>query len=467
MHKLIKLCVLLTAALVILLTPITAQELYRIVKVTGKSDTYLLYNRFARLIPDESTIYVLNTFKSNITEIDEQTLALYTKKDPVPYVKLDNKNPDTVHGYYLLRDRLINGKDLFSNITFLGNYINPVIIKFRQRLLMVTPLEFHLKTGIGSEKRYATNTIEFRWFNHSLFPYHTNYSFLGVENEIRQLHNELPGADPRVIVYNDSCFVIYFAYVLAGHEKQKCGLAQINYLEASKTLNITYTAQPIYDKHLFRNSRQKNWIPFVYKNETLLIQSINPFRVLRMINYGTHQISVDIVSESQGNYVPYLKSEPRGGTNVLNLGDYYLSFYHTKSILLTNPLYTYTFGAFTFSTEPPFRLLQMSITPIMPEQFYSGAWISRFIDYALYPVSCFMLDDADTIVLSIGVHDWFGVMGTISLSALLETLAPVNQSHDNSILQHEKHLKHHHSYHHSRVKGHHGADEERSQQVQP
>ena len=421
-------CVALLVIALLLHYQVHSQELYRIVRLAEeKADTYyLLYNNVSRLIPDVDTVYGLNFKISNLTTITGQELSAYSRKDPVPLMKTD-KTADGNTKLYVDRSDLFNGKDLWS-FEYIGNYINPAIGPFRGRLLMVTPLEFHLHTGIGGKKKIATNTIEFMWVNSTGYRYYSNDTYLGIGSEIEQLNTAIVGGDPRMIIYNDSYIEIYFAYVLAGYEYQKVSVVELRYLDHLSLINVTYMIQPIYDKHLFHRSREKNWIPFDYNNETLLIQSINPFRVIKMIGYGTPSIKAEIFSVTHPKYIHYLPGGIRGGSNAIFLPDLnvYLAFYHTKCILLGNPLDTYTMGAYTFSASPPFRLLSMSISPIMHPDFYTGPWISRFIDYAVYPTHLTL--SGDDLLMSFGVHDRQGYLSRFSLKRLLETLAPIEDA---------------------------------------
>ena len=404
------------------------QELYRIVRLAEKANTYyLLYNNISRLIPDAETVQGLNFKIDDLKSITEAELSAYSMESPAPLMKTD-KTADGNTKLYVDRSDLFNGRDIWT-FECIGNYINPAVGPFRGRLLMVTPLEFHLATGIGRKKKVATNTIEFMWVNSSDYFFYTNETYLGIGNEIDPLNVDIVGGDPRMIIYNDSYIEIYFAYVLSGYERQKVSVVALRYLEDLKQINVTYMIQPIYDKHIFQGSREKNWIPFEYKNETLLIQSINPFRVMKMVGYGEPHIKAEIYSITHSKYQHYLSGNIRGGSNAIFLPEHgvYFSFYHTKCILMSgNPLDTYTFGAYTFSATPPFKLLSMSVSPIMHPEFYTGAWISRFIDYALYPTHVSL--SGDELLMSFGVHDRQGYLARFSLKRLLKTLAPIDDA---------------------------------------
>lgn len=95
---------------------------------------------------------------------------------------------------------------------------------------------------------------------------------------------------------------------------------------------------------------------------------------------------------------------------------------------------TYVFGAYTFSSNPPFKLLSISPIPILNEQLYTGILImstsilviyinftyiykgkwnvikNRKLDYIVFPMSIFFEDDSDESIinLSFGHQDAYG-----------------------------------------------------------
>lgn len=122
-----------------------------------------------------------------------------------------------------------------------------------------------------------------------------------------------------------------------------------------------------------------------------------------------------------------IHGELRGGSNAVLIGNQYVAFYHTRTTLPWNNLASYVFGAYAFSSEPPFRMLRMSSTPIMPERLYTGPWASRFIDYCVYPMHIF-LETAETLHMSFGHQDRQGMTARINVTALLKSLVPVSRA---------------------------------------
>ena len=300
--------------------------------------------------------------------------------------------------------------------------MNPSVTYFRGRLLMAASLQMGFT---GSRHKYPTNNVEFRWVNHTNYPFYTEETYLGIENEISELNMEIKGQDPRMIVHNDSFVQLFFTSILNGLQHQKMGVAELRYLSDHGRLNLTYKAQPIIPGYpLDRSLNQKNWSPFIHGDEVYLVQSIHPFTVVRMEGYGLASIEAKIVSHIDYEFEYSIAGELRGGTNALRLDDFYLSFFHVRTKLPYNGMTTYVFGAYTFNLDPPFKLLSVSPTPIMPEGLYTQAWAGRFIDYCVYPMHIFM-KDADTIHMSFGFQDKIGMIGEIRLSSLLRTLVAV------------------------------------------
>lgn len=88
-------------------------------------------------------------------------------------------------------------------------------------------------------------------------------------------------------------------------------------------------------------------------------------------------------------------------------------------------------GAYTFSREPPFTLLEVSPYPIVHDTLYNGPWdhiTQRRIDYCVFPTTFFI--EGGTIFLSLGHQDRSGYVATLDLRAVLDSLLPVH-THDN------------------------------------
>lgn len=388
----------------------------------------IICNRLGRLISDKESVETLNLNPSEMVEMTEGKFKeTYTIGDPLPRIAYSDKSPDDAVRIYTLRSSIMNGDDLFIDYSNVGEYMNPSVLKFRDRLLMLTPLQIGFT---GSEHRPKTGTIEFKWLNSSLYPFHTVTKHLGVENEVHALNELLFGEDPRVQYFNESYFQVYYTYIPPNFNRhaQKMGVAEVRYIAEERSINITYRASPIIPVHpLDSTHSQKNWSPFLYNGQTYLVQSIHPLIVVELQGLGSPEVSAVIKSKFMYEYENGI-GELRGGTNAIRLHDRYLAFYHIRTRLPWNSMTSYVYGAYTFSLEPPFRVLTVSPTPIMePRELWSQRWSSRYIDYCVYPMHIFLVKH-DVLHISFGYQDRWGFVGTMNLTKLLDTMVNITTS---------------------------------------
>lgn len=209
---------------------------------------------------------------------------------------------------------------------------------------------------------------------------------------------------------------------------------------STKPLTVIQNAYPIFFNREAHNRPQKNWTPFVYNETVMLIQSVNPLRVVQVpstalpnITLGEDNIGpleLDLYSEDVLRDLKWEYGHLRGGTNaVLLKKDLYLAFFHSSTQLrYSGGRVTYFFGAFTFSTESnPFRLLEVSPVPIIDELRYQNSWFmghGRNVDYVPYPTSIFLENDF-TLFLTCGHNDQAGFIYRMNLPLLLGSLEKI------------------------------------------
>jgi predicted GH43/DUF377 family glycosyl hydrolase len=155
---------------------------------------------------------------------------------------------------------------------------------------------------------------------------------------------------------------------------------------------------------------------------------------MHVVYYDLNSHEFSDVSLAPRGYYSYRFGDLRGGTNAIELDDYYLSFFHSYTQLPRNAVRTYFMGAYTFTKQKPFRLLSVSPQPIVEDWLYSGSWdpIWKRVDYAIFPMSLILLPDNATLLLSFGRQDTQGFYAHISLSKLLETFEQVVYCDGNS-----------------------------------
>jgi hypothetical protein len=125
--------------------------------------------------------------------------------------------------------------------------------------------------------------------------------------------------------------------------------------------------------------RQKNWSPFIWKNQLCMTYSINPHEVL----------SANVIS---GICKPIaISSFPskwkwgtlRGGTPAQLIDGQYLAFFHsstwsnTRATRSGQKLLHYYMGAYIFSQNPPFKIKKITPFPISSSSFYTKSSLDK------------------------------------------------------------------------------------------
>jgi len=206
-----------------------------------------------------------------------------------------------------------------------------------------------------------------------------------------------------------------------------------------------------FPKHWSRH--QKNWIPFIYKGKTMIVQSFNPLHVMELVEEGSAPFLGEPGCGLPSRWLPekieskaYSKTfsmgslldlgweygELRGGTPAVLLpGEkHFFAFFHTRHHLPGNMLETYFMGAVTWcanSSSSSFHLYSMSKSPIVNISMYEGSWTpnqrgpSR-IDYVVFPLGLILNRDNKSVTISFGHQDREGFIAKIDLHSLLQTM---------------------------------------------
>ncbi|CRX39550.1 hypothetical protein [Estrella lausannensis] len=153
--------------------------------------------------------------------------------------------------------------------------------------------------------------------------------------------------------------------------------------------------------------REKNWVPFEFEGHLLLSYSLAPHRVFLL---SKEQASCrEIFSSDRELYWPF--GEMRGGTPALLIdSDRYLSFFHSSCPMATihsdsESMPHYFFGAYTFSSKPPFHLLSISPDPIVGLGFYTSANYAPYWHPVRVVFPCGFLIEADHFWVFFGKQD--------------------------------------------------------------
>lgn len=211
------------------------------------------------------------------------------------------------------------------------------------------------------------------------------------------------------------------------------------------------------DRGTTKTSSQKNWGPMIFKKELHFVYSVSPLVIVKPeakdpqpIKHITEKINaqfVDVVSSSDclgthqgahGQPRHWSFGVYRGGTPAMMVRGQYLAFMHTRSNSdIITKFSFYVMGAYTFSTQMPFKLTAISPKPITDDLFKAYDRIMRVV---VFPMT-FYLEDKDgneipegieepnprdtNVVLTLGLNDADTGVVKMNLDLLLASLRPV------------------------------------------
>lgn len=232
--------------------------------------------------------------------------------------------------------------------------------------------------------------------------------------------------DARLILIKDRLYMIYsdncdFKITKGGF---RIYIAEVKLIEGKFVLeNIECLSQ--FPGESFQK-REKNWVPFVYKEHLLLAYSLQPHLIFKPI-FGKGRCETFAFSccDFEWNW-----GELRGGTPGLINDSCYLAFFHTCQPLETiqsqeKNILHYFMGAYTFALQPPFEILSMSHEPIFGSGFYEG---TNYKPYwhpinAIFP--CGFVFDESYIWIAYGRQDHESWIIKLDKKKLLQSLVPV------------------------------------------
>eukprot|EP01038_Epipyxis_sp_PR26KG_P011749 gene11749-15721_t len=359
--------------------------------------------------------------------ITSEELAKYELGEPLPGYQMIYSHEENLD---LALARSFNqieslSEPLIYNISQICDQCkNPSIMYWQDRVLMCT--EFH----------WHPSSLIFAWINVSGFPF-INDHYLGISNGAKEIDGTIMhGIDCRMLPTSKESFTVSYGNPDVSPMRVSIGHININsenQLAKFSHLYRSITPDPLNDPSEF-HSKQKNWVPFNYKNSVYYLVRINPMHVVNILDHtqvndlNSDVISTLSISKTLARDIPWKFGELRGGSNaVLVNNTYYLAFFHSIHTLPLFNTKTYYIGAYTFSAEPPFSMLSISPFPVYDPFIYSGKWINvrnTVANYVPYPTGIILKDDI--LTLSFGKNDESGFVGRIKLGKLLKNMVPVN-----------------------------------------
>jgi len=178
----------------------------------------------------------------------------------------------------------------------------------------------------------------------------------------------------------------------------------------------------MHDRHHLTRTWEKNWSPFIWNDLFLLIYSIQPHEII-FPNFQTGWAQT--VYESTTDDIDWRWGPIRGGTPARLVNGDYLSFFHSvapfqSEVTRASDKLHYFMGAYTFSSEPPFRITAISPHPINHETFYTDSDAPKLV---IYPGG--FVDEEDRFVVTYGKDDREVWIALINKDSLYNSLVPV------------------------------------------
>lgn len=219
-------------------------------------------------------------------------------------------------------------------------------------------------------------------------------------------------------IYNDCLDVVNPSLV----DRRDMYIAQI--IQSNGHFELTQPIKLTHKQKYLKDICQKNWVPFVWNDDTLLLSyKINPHEILypNLSNGICEPVYETFFSENW----PW--GQLRGGTQALLVDGEYLAFFHSSLYLssdvsLGHCLRHYFIGAYTFSSVPPFEITKISKEPIIAEGFYTT---SDFDQRVVFP--CGYIIAGSKIYLAYGKDDCEIWIAEIDKVQLMKTLKQVER----------------------------------------
>lgn len=212
--------------------------------------------------------------------------------------------------------------------------------------------------------------------------------------------------DPRPILYAGKLIL-----VVNDPQQHKCKNKMALMILSLKTLeqNISSIAPEIVVPLVYPSNRiEKNWMPFVFKDELFFIYQINPHVILKC---DIHTGQCIKIAETVNNCIP---SGLRGGTPPKQLNkDYYITFGHVKKKIF-GIKQIYTTVAYLYEARPPFSIVKVSKEFFIDNDFEKNKF-KNIIQFA----SGLDIHD-EKLYLTFGHNDCVSKMLIISVNNVLQ-----------------------------------------------
>lgn len=215
--------------------------------------------------------------------------------------------------------------------------------------------------------------------------------------------------DPNLFVHDDALHVAF-----VGVEGRGTRVVRTNVLYAR--LGDGFRVEAVYAPvapGIDPNRWEKNWQWFSHDGTLYAVYSVTPHRVLRV-----DKNRCSWAFDTPG--VPWAGGEPRGGATPLRVGSEFWSFFHDSVHPGRGDKKTYRVGLYTFSPDPPFRVLRYVSIPVAVAD---RSALNDNYCHVLFPRGA--VAAGDRVVLSCGVHDRYTHLVPLSAHELSQRLVHV------------------------------------------
>lgn len=182
-----------------------------------------------------------------------------------------------------------------------------------------------------------------------------------------------------------------------------------------------------------RSTREKSWVPFAYQNRLLLAYSLDPHKIFYPRLDGSGICDTAALSHSA---LTWDFGTLRGGTPGWLEGDHYLGFFHSSKTMVTKhsegkAILHYFMGAYTFSKDPPFKIISISSSPIIGKDFYHGATYKPYWKPLRCVFPCGYIAGEQFIWVAYGRDDHECWIVKLDKQGLLQSLIPIPSPHSS------------------------------------
>ncbi|MBP9841028.1 MAG: hypothetical protein KBC64_01215 [Simkaniaceae bacterium] len=294
---------------------------------------------------------------------------------------------------------------------------NPSIVRWKGKLLM------SFRNIADPKNSYHSSEIGLVWLDDSFHPE-------GIPQIILGPHR---AEDARLIEIGDRLYMIYSDNEDSVISKGGFRVYVAELKEKNGIFSIFKKERLVKFEGENPSLREKNWTPFEHQDNLLLSYSLDPHLVFRPLLGAGECETVACSSKS----LPWNWGELRGGTQLLQVGGSYLTFFHSSVRMKSEAsegkeMLHYFMGASLFQSKWPFEMTHISPEPIVDESFFAGPIYKPYWGSwrGVFPGGFVFDDNFIWIVYGKQNHELWVVK--LHKEKLLESLTPVflNSSSD-------------------------------------